>query len=400
VATEREQSHSRDSDATYFAPADLALAWLASSDVTPRSPKTSGEADRVRGSSDLPSSKTGTPAARATDSQDSRALVLTDQAAPRAESDEQVARGQLRDGTAPGTSPDVTESGTDASGRSLATSDEHRRDGSLPHYVTSTPARDGEDVSDLSAVSRTRPAPSPAKTDATTSAISLPSESAADLATRRWAPHLTGDGAEPRAGGSTGSDPSRDRELPAIPESDRESQARTISPAATAPPAMPPPVPQSRPGEMAARPDGSAEATEPGQGASDAFVTANSDLTAAVTKAQRDADGSYRVTAFLNPPSLGRVDATIKVNGDSVEVAITPHTPEGHEALSGHLDELQRELASEHGEVHLSLTDSGGHARHGGDPRHELPATHPSDEDDAPVDVNAPSADSSLHIIL
>jgi flagellar hook-length control protein FliK len=161
---------------------------------------------------------------------------------------------------------------------------------------------------------------------------------------------------------------------------------------------MPSTVLQSRPGETVGRPDAAAEPNDPGQATSGAF--ANTELSAAITKAQRGADGSYRVTALLNPPSLGRVDATIKVNGESVEVAITPHTAEGHEALLRHLDELQRELASEHGEVHLSLTDGGGQPRDGNYPKPELIATQPSDEDDTRVDTHMPATDSSLHIIL
>ena len=97
---------------------------------------------------------------------------------------------------------------------------------------------------------------------------------------------------------------------------------------------------------------------------------------------------------------MGRIDATIKVNGESVEVAITPHTAEGHEALSRHLDELQRELASDHSEVHLSLSYGGDQARHGNAPKHELGAMYLSEADDAPLGTHTPPADSSLHIIL
>jgi flagellar hook-length control protein FliK len=176
--------------------------------------------------------------------------------------------------------------------------------------------------------------------------------------------------------------------------------ASTEAAAPAALPAMSSTGQQSRPGEMAGRAIAAAAPNGPDQATNGAFVGANTELTAAIMKAQRGADGSYRVTALLSPPSLGRVDATIKVDGESVEVAITPHTAEGHEALSRHLDELQRELASEHGVVHLSLTDGGGQARHGNDPRPEAIAARPVDEEDIHIDSHEPTQDSSLHVVL
>jgi flagellar hook-length control protein FliK len=372
-ATERGQSHNHDSEATYFAPADLALAWLASRDVTPRSAKEPARAEESRGTTETPAS-----ASRATDSPD--ALGAADKALSRADADEQVPSASLGPGTQPGTPVDATGSGLESSSGSSATSSERR-----------APIEIGGGSSDPLLTSKTRPADVQDATDATqsaTSAVSPPTDSVAHPSSRRPATLSAGDAAPQPASQSSGSDPSRDREPPAISETDRGSDARSISPASTtAVPAMPSPELQSRSAAIAGRAGAATEPNAPGEATNGAFTTAN-------------ADGSYHVTAILNPPSLGRVDATIKVTGESVEVAITPHTAEGHDALSHHLDELRRELSSEHSEVHLSLADSGNQARHGDDPKHEPIATHPNDEDNDHVDTHAPAADSSLHIIL
>jgi flagellar hook-length control protein FliK len=392
VVTERDHSDGRDGGAAYFAPADLALAWLASSDVTPRSPK---EAGGDRGTTETPAhSKIGTTTALATDLPDSGDLVAADEVTSRGEDD--ALRGPQQGGTPLGISEDVTESGTETSSASSATSNEHRRDGRAATYVTGTSSGSGRANTVLWPVSGSRSVPASERLDA--NSVSSPAQSGTALATSRRATLLASDDAEQPAGPSASSEPSRAREPLGLPGGD----TKTISPSSTITmSAMPSPELQAHPGESVGRSSGATVPNASGQSTGGPLATANTELSAAITRAQRAADGSFRVTALLNPPSLGRVDVAIKVNGESVEVAITPHTAEGHDALSRHLDELQRELASEHGEVHLSLSDSGGQARHSDDPRRELTASHLGDEDDAaPVEIHTPPADSSLHLIL
>jgi flagellar hook-length control protein FliK len=148
-----------------------------------------------------------------------------------------------------------------------------------------------------------------------------------------------------------------------------------------------------------ARPDGAAIDLLEQHATGAGFVGANAELTTTLTRAQRGADGTYHVTALLNPPSLGRVEATIKVNGTSVEIAITSHSAGGHAALASHLDELHRELAGDHGEVQLSLSDGNGHARHGSEANHELAAV-PDEDDVVSLGGDAPADENSLHVVL
>jgi hypothetical protein len=380
--TEREGSHHHESAAAYLAPADSALAWLASRDVTTRSRGESAGGGESRPPNEIPESSRAEGASTASDSLDSASPTAGDGAASRAD-DEHLSSGLRYTETPSRTRNVIAELATEATNGASATSSDHRRSSSAStrSWLVESPVE-----ADATARSKTIPA------------ISTPAESTRDLAARRQAMRLAVDAVERPAAASTG-DTSRDRGLQAIPRGDRQPEVTTTSPgSATAEPAMPSAVSQSRPGEVPAREDG--EPVAPGQAGSIAFVAANTELAAAITKAQRGADGSYSLRALLNPPSLGRVDATIKVNGESVEVAITPHTAEGHEALSRHLDELQRELASDHSEVHLSLTDGGGQSRHGNDPKRELITTHPGDEVEIDVEATLPTPDSSLHIIL
>ncbi|MGD0440428.1 MAG: flagellar hook-length control protein FliK [Acidimicrobiales bacterium] len=131
------------------------------------------------------------------------------------------------------------------------------------------------------------------------------------------------------------------------------------------------------------------------------FVVSNDVLTATISRPFNEGNGTYSVTAMLNPPSLGHVQAVVKVDGTNVNVAIVAHTPEGHRAIATHLDELRSELGAHGGDVQLSLSDGGnkGSRRDGSDP---APATaQESEEAEALVLTVAPAQGAkSLHVIL
>jgi len=124
-------------------------------------------------------------------------------------------------------------------------------------------------------------------------------------------------------------------------------------------------------------------------------------FTATISRPFNEGNGTYSVTAMLNPPSLGHVQAVVKVDGTNVNVAIVAHTPEGHRAIATHLDELRSELGAHGGDVQLSLSDGGnkGSRRDGSDP---APATaQESEEAEALVLTVAPAQGAkSLHVIL
>ena len=131
------------------------------------------------------------------------------------------------------------------------------------------------------------------------------------------------------------------------------------------------------------------------------FVVSNTVLTATISKPLSEGNGTYSVTAMLNPPSLGHVQAVVKVDGANVNVAIVAHTPEGHHAIAAHLDELRSELQARGGNVQLSLSDGGakGGRRDQSEPP---PATaQDSEETDTLVLTVAPAHGAqSLHVIL
>jgi hypothetical protein len=131
------------------------------------------------------------------------------------------------------------------------------------------------------------------------------------------------------------------------------------------------------------------------------FVVSNNVLTATLSKPLSEGNGTYSVTAMLNPPSLGHMQAVVKVDGTNVNVAIVAHTPEGHRAIAAHLDELRTELQARGGDVQLSLSDGG--AKGGRRDRSEPPpaATQESEQADTLVlSVTPVYGAKSLHVIL
>jgi len=142
--------------------------------------------------------------------------------------------------------------------------------------------------------------------------------------------------------------------------------------------------------------------SNPTQDSRSDFVVSNTELTAALSKPQNEGDGIYSVTAALNPPSLGHVQAVVKVDGANVNISIVAHSPEGHRAIAGHLDDLARELQAHGGDVRLSLSDGGNTGKQRDDTE---PSVAPSENDVEAADsalasVAVPQSGNSLHVIL
>ena len=152
--------------------------------------------------------------------------------------------------------------------------------------------------------------------------------------------------------------------------------------------------------EFAARLEKAGSDTSTVQPRSD-FVVSNGGLTASLSRLQNEGNGVYSVTALLNPPSLGHVQAVVRVDGTSANISLVAHTPEGHKAIAGHLDELVHELSAQGGDVQLSLSDGGNSGRQQ-DPTEYAPALiEDPDEADAPLlSLVTPNTGNSLHVIL
>ncbi len=165
------------------------------------------------------------------------------------------------------------------------------------------------------------------------------------------------------------------------------------------------PVASSRvgpiPGEFSARLDRAASAGTAQFAPRSEFVASNALLTAAISKPQSHGDGVYSVTAMINPPSLGHVQAVVKVDGTSLNVTIVAHTPEGHRAIEGHLAELRQELEAHGGQVQLSLSDGGRKGRPHDETRFLASSDEEGEDTDALVLTAGPAqAGKSLHVIL
>jgi hypothetical protein len=100
-------------------------------------------------------------------------------------------------------------------------------------------------------------------------------------------------------------------------------------------------------------------------------------LAGAISRPVEGSDGSWSVSARLEPGALGTVRAAVRVDGDSVHVLLDAASDAGHRALASNLDQLAAELARGGRNVEVTLTSpghstvqsgdlSGGqHARHG-----------------------------------
>ncbi|HLI15990.1 MAG TPA: flagellar hook-length control protein FliK [Acidimicrobiales bacterium] len=70
-------------------------------------------------------------------------------------------------------------------------------------------------------------------------------------------------------------------------------------------------------------------------------------LLGALSKARPGANGTFSITASLDPPELGRIEATVTVQGERVEIALAPVSDAGHAALAGALGALRSHLESQ-----------------------------------------------------
>ena len=143
------------------------------------------------------------------------------------------------------------------------------------------------------------------------------------------------------------------------------------------------------------------EPTDAEPSLSASFAALNAPLRAALSQPIASGDGTYTVAVSLNPPELGHVQATIKVDGANTSVTISASTEEGHLALGSHLAELQQELEAGGSHVQLSLAESGDDR-----PRHERQHRQRATAfgDDAavatrPIEVSTPT-DGLLHVVM
>lgn len=390
-AQAEERAGADDNEANYLSPADLALAWLASRDMTPT----------VSGDSKVPDETTagrraGSDSDETTSPTDSLGNTTLASATTGSSSDiePRETAAQLPPRLAHEPAAESVDSTAGAKIASLETINKLVRSvatGTVADPLPASPldpaAVNGGRQSDPA---RERPS-------------AVATEPAGRPSGRRTVATEVGAVAGEKGAGPTHSDRDSEGKPSAVAERQAQRPVSSKATGSTATAEGSPTATQSRSVETTTKASGVAESSAYDHVTGAWFVRANAmftaSLTATLTRVQHSADGSYHLTTVLNPPSLGRVDAAIKVNGAAVEITITPHTAEGHETLASHLEELRRELGAEHGEVHLSLSDNRDHRRERDDAEHWQvpPRRH---EDEALAVTQAPAADSSLHIIL
>lgn len=112
-------------------------------------------------------------------------------------------------------------------------------------------------------------------------------------------------------------------------------------------------------------------------------------------------DGTYSVMVAMHPPDLGHLQATLSLDGNDLQVSITPQTTSGHEALARSIDTLRDGLARGGVQVNVTLRDPGSPPR--GDSRDEqtLPSTGGSEGADDPTAPAGPVlVTGQIHLVL
>jgi Flagellar hook-length control protein FliK len=96
-------------------------------------------------------------------------------------------------------------------------------------------------------------------------------------------------------------------------------------------------------------------------------------LSGSISRPLSDGNGAYTVTVALHPPELGHVLAVMSLDGNDLQVALTPQTQTGHDALADATEALKNQLGRGGVNVNVSLRDPGSPS--GGDERYRPPTT-------------------------
>ena len=118
-------------------------------------------------------------------------------------------------------------------------------------------------------------------------------------------------------------------------------------------------------------------------------------------------DGEYSVAVSMHPPQLGEVRALLSLQGNVLQVVLTPHQDLGRAALASALPALRNQLSSSGLQVEISFgqrqSDSG--ENRGPADRAATTGDREGDEqvappDDEPVDPMTGNSDSRIHLVL
>jgi hypothetical protein len=201
--------------------------------------------------------------------------------------------------------------------------------------------------------------------------------------------------AQPASGPTTPAGTVRPPMAPSPPSADRP-----LDPASAAHEADVAPAPASV-GASQAKPVGPAAGIPPTMNEQLSEGLDVDGLAGSISRPLSNGDGSYTVTVAMHPPELGHLQAVMSLDGDDLQVSITPQGQAGHDALARALHDLRDQLAG--GGVNVSVTLRDPSSQSGGDDPHPSPAP---DGPDAPgpattaTPVAAGSTSGQIHLVL
>jgi flagellar hook-length control protein FliK len=125
-------------------------------------------------------------------------------------------------------------------------------------------------------------------------------------------------------------------------------------------------------------------------------------LSGSISRPLSDGNGTYTVAVAMHPSDLGHLRAVMSLEGNDLQVLITPQTRSGHEALTNAVDALKSQLATAGLNVNVTLRDPGSSS--GGDDHFEVDKTSGRSADLENETAPAPSTPvlvaGQIHLVL
>jgi hypothetical protein len=124
-------------------------------------------------------------------------------------------------------------------------------------------------------------------------------------------------------------------------------------------------------------------------------------LSSSISRPLSDGSGTYTVAVAMHPSDLGHLHAVMSLEGNDLQVLITPQTRMGHDALTNAADALKNQLASAGLNVNVTLRDPGSSS--GGDDRFEGPTSGDSTDVGSATPRHSPMpvlVSGQIHLVL
>jgi Flagellar hook-length control protein FliK len=124
-------------------------------------------------------------------------------------------------------------------------------------------------------------------------------------------------------------------------------------------------------------------------------------LSSSISRPLSDGNGTYTVAVAMHPSDLGHLHAVMSLEGNDLQVQITPQTRTGHEALTNAAEALKNQLASAGLNVNVTLRDPGSSS--GGDDRFEAQTSGASADVENAAPLHSPMpvlVSGQIHLVL